>query len=168
MYRALQAADLKGETVGLLDSDVEEPKSKLRRYIVSGVVFAILVVLGFWYLLRFYPEKHAAEKFFDALVAGDTQHAYDLWHGKAAGSSPSYTYKDFLDDWGPNGYYGPVKSYQIESATNPRNGGSGVIVVVDVSPLQPFPTGSDSVQNRSTKVVRIWVERKDKALSFPP
>jgi hypothetical protein len=151
--------------VGLLDSDVEEPKSKLRRYVISGAVFFVLVVLGFWYLLRFYPEKRAVERFFDALVAGDTARAYQIWHPQ---TPSSYTMKDFLDDWGPSGYYGPVKSYQIETATNPRNGGSGVIVVVDVSPFQPFPQETDAEKNRRTKVLRLWVERSDKSLSFPP
>ncbi len=154
--------------MGLLDSDVEEPQSKLRRYVISGIAFVLLLTFGFWYLFRFYPEKHVVETFFNALVAGDTPRAYRLWHGNAAASSSSYTYKDFLDDWGPNGYYGPVKSYEIESASNPRKGGSGVIIVVDVSPFQPFPADNDAEKNRRTRVVRLWVEHSDHSLSFPP
>ncbi len=151
--------------MGLLDSTAEEPNSKLLRYVVSGVAFVLLVTFAFWYLFRFYPERRAVEHFLDALVAGDTTRAYQLWHPQ---NPASYTMKDFLEDWGPNGYYGPVKSYQIESAGNPRAGGSGVIVVVNVSPVQPFPADSDVVNNRRTKVVRLWVERSDKSLSFPP
>jgi hypothetical protein len=149
--------------VGLLDSDHEEPKSKLRRYVITGVVFALLVTWGVWYLVRFYPEKHAADRFFDALVAGDMPRAYQLWKPSA-----SYTFRDFLDDWGSAGYYGPVKSYQIESVQAPPQGGSGVIVVVEISPFQPFPADSDTVKNRRTKEVRLWVETRDKSLSFPP
>ena len=48
------------------------------------------------------------EHFFDALVAGDTATAYQIWKPGA-----SYEMKDFLADWGPEGYYGPVKSYKI-------------------------------------------------------
>lgn len=156
---------MKGEKiVGLLDSDSEEPKSKARRYVITGLAFVILVAAGLWYLVRFYPEKKAAEHFFDALVAGDTQLAYQIWHPE----SGSYSYQDFLEDWGPSGYYGPIKSYRIESAQAPRREGSGVIVVVEVSPFQPFPAGNDVTQNRRTKEVRIWVETRDKSLSFPP
>ncbi len=149
--------------MGLLDSTSEEPRSKLRRYAISGLALALLVAASLWYVFRFYPEKKAVERFLDALVAGDTQRAYQLWKPQA-----SYSYKDFLDDWGPTGYYGPVKSYQIETAENPRGGGSGVIVVVVVSPDQPFPAESDAAKNRRTKEVRIWVERSDKSLGFPP
>ncbi len=149
--------------MGLLDSTSEEPRSKLRRYAISGLALALLVALSLWYVFRFYPEKKAVERFLDALVAGDTQRAYQIWKPSA-----SYSYKDFLDDWGPTGYYGPVKSSHIETAENPRGGGSGVIVVVVVSPDQPFPAESDVAKNRRTKEVRIWVERSDKSLGFPP
>ena len=148
--------------MGLLDSDSEEPRSKLRRYVISGLALVLLVSFSVWYLLRFYGEKKTAEQFLDALVAGDTQRAYQIWKPQG-----SYSYKDFLDDWGPTGYYGPVKSYHIEAALKPRDA-SGVIVVVELSPYQPFPTDNDPVKNRRTKEVRIWVEHKDKSLSFPP
>jgi len=120
--------------VGLLDSDSEEPKSKARRYVITGLAFVLLVTAGVWYLVRFYPEKKAAEHFFNALVVGDTQLAYQIWKPQGG----SYSYSDFLDDWGPSGYYGPIKSYRIESAQAPPRGGSGVIVVAEVSPFEPF------------------------------
>ncbi len=149
--------------MGLLDSGNEEPKSKVRRYIITGVAFALLLTWGVWHLMRFYPEKHAAERFFDAVVADDMQRAYQLWK-----PSGSYKFQDFLDDWGPTGYYGPVKSYHIESVQAPPRGGSGVIVVVEISPFPSFPADTDAAKNRRTKEVRIWVETQDKSLSFPP
>jgi hypothetical protein len=149
--------------MGLLDATGEEPRSKLRRLAISGLALALLVSLTIGYMFRFYPEKRAVERFLDALVAGDTARAYELWR-----PSGSYTFQDFLEDWGPTGYYGPVKSYQIETAQNPRGGGSGVIIVVELSPYQPFPAGNDTEKNRRTKEVRIWVERRDKSLGFPP
>src|SRR5207245_4395624 len=85
----------------------------------TGLAFVRLVTARVWYLVRFYPEKKAAEHFFNALVVGDTQLAYQIW--KPQGSS--YSYSDFLDDWGPSGYYGPIKSYRIESAQAPPRGG---------------------------------------------
>ena len=163
--------------MGLLDSDSEEPKSKLRRYVVTWLALGLFLALGLWYLFRFYPEKRTAERFLDALVTGDTAKAYGIWKlgSSYKGQSPaeiskvaqSYAYQDFLDDWGPSGYYGPVKSYRIETAQKPK-GGTGVIVVVELSPYQPFPSDADVARNRRTKEVRIWVESKDKSLSFPP
>lgn len=145
-------------TVSLLDARGEEPRSKLLRYVVSGLVFAMLLALGVWYVFRFYTEKKTVESFFQALAAGDTQQAYRTWKPGA-----SYTYQDFLEDWGPTGYYGPVRSYRIRTAQKPKNA-TGVIVVVSVSPQEKFPGQSDP----RTQQVRIWVERRDQSLSFPP
>ena len=148
--------------MGLLDSDSEEPRSKLRRYVVTGLALALLLSAGVWYLFRFHSEKLTVERFLDALAAGETQRAHQIWKPQSG-----YSYQDFLEDWGPSGYYGPVKSYRIETAQKP-GGASGVIVVVEISPYQPFPPDKDSAKHRRTREVRIWVERRDKSLSFPP
>ncbi len=140
----------------------EEPNSKRLRYAVSGVALVILVVFGTWYFfLRFISEKHTVEHFMDAVVAQDFQRAFQIWK-----SHGSYTYQDFLADWGLDGYYGPIKSYRIESASLPPNGGSGVVVVVEVSPFAPFPENNDPRSGRN-KEIRLWVERSDQSLSFP-
>ena len=81
-------------------------------FTVAALVFTLAVVL--WFTFRYYPEKKAASQFFDALVAGDTNKAYDLWK-----PSSSYKLSDFLADWGTDGYYGPVKSYKIMDASAP-------------------------------------------------
>jgi hypothetical protein len=148
--------------VSLLDSGSEEPRSKLLRYTISGIVLMLLIASAIWYLLRFQNEKHTVERFLNALIAGDTQQAYRLWKPSA-----SYSYSDFQQDWGPDGYYGPVKSYRIDTAVQPR-AGSGVVVAVRVSPFQPFPADADAEKSRRTKEVKIWVERGDQSLSFPP
>lgn len=149
--------------MGLLDSGAEEPKSKLRRYIITGVALVALIALGLWYVLRFTAEKRTVTRFMDAVVAGNMQLAYQIWHPHS-----SYSYQDFLSDWGPNGYYGPIKSYRIEAAQPPRHGGSGVIVTVEISPFQPFPSPDDAEKSGRTREVRVWVERSDQSLSFPP
>jgi hypothetical protein len=148
--------------LGLLDSTAEEPHSKLLRYAITTVVFIAFVALGIWWLLRFHTEKQTVKHFLDALFADRAEEAYRIWKPQS-----TYGYRDFLDDWGPNGYYGPVKSYRLETAEHPK-GGTGVIVVVEVSPYQPFPNDSDALKQSKTKEVRIWVERRDQSLSFPP
>lgn len=148
--------------MGLLDGDAEEPSSKLRRYIVSGMAFALLVWLGAWWGLRFHAEKQTVESFLNALVAGDTQRAYQIWRPQ-----PSYSYRDFLADWGPQGINGPVKNYRIETVQQPERG-SGVIVVVELSPFEKFPDNSDTQKVNSLKEVRLWVERRDQSISYAP
>jgi hypothetical protein len=145
----------------LLDAPAEIPhKSRVMAFTVAAV--AILAAAGLWYTFRYYPEKRVAEHFFDALVAGDMAHAYQLWQ-----PGPSYKMPDFLADWGPNGYYGPVKSYYIVRESSPR-GASGVVVEVAVSPFAPMPDAQDGEKSRRTKFVSVWVEAKGKSFSFPP
>jgi hypothetical protein len=150
--------------VGILDAS-EEPKSQLLRYAVTAVAFVILVSFGAWYgwyLFFFMPERHTVEHFMNAVVGGDLQKGYQIW--KPHGSS--YSFDDFTSDWGVKGYYSPVKSYRIENANQPKDG-SGVIVVVETSPFQPFPAPNDPQSGRNREVA-IWVERSDQSLSFPP
>ncbi|HEX9760865.1 MAG TPA: hypothetical protein VGA40_08085, partial [Candidatus Acidoferrales bacterium] len=65
--------------MGLLDGDVENPQSKLMRYMMSGMVFALLLSAGVWYVFRYHTEKKTIESFFEAVVAGDMQRAYEIW-----------------------------------------------------------------------------------------
>ena len=145
----------------LLDPPAAKPeKSRAMAFTIAALAFVVLVVLFFTF--RYYPEKRAAQRFFDALVASNTDQAYQLWK-----PSPSYTMKDFLADWGPQGYYGPVKSYDVLRANSPL-GANAVAVRVAISPFSPMPDASDVEKSRKTKVVSIWVLISDKSLSFPP
>ena len=145
----------------LLDPPPVQPqKSRAMAFTVAAVTLAAIVTL--WFVFRYYPEKRATERFFNALVAGNTDRAYQLWK-----PGPSYSMKDFLADWGPEGYYGPVKSYEILK-TSSAHGSNAVDVRVAVSPFSPLPDASDPEKSRKTKVVSVWVIMSDKSLSFPP
>jgi hypothetical protein len=147
--------------ISLLEPEVEKPrKSRVMAFTIAALAFTLAVVL--WFTFRYYPEKKAAAHFFDALVAGDTNKAYELW-------KPSETYRlsDFTADWGPSGYYGPVNSYKIMGAKAPRKSGS-IEVDVAISPFSPMPEASDGEKSRKTKVVPLWILPSDKSISFPP
>jgi len=145
----------------LLDPPPVKPeKSRAMAFTVAAVTVAVIVVL--WFGFRYYPEKRAAERFFSALAAGNTDLAYQLWK-----PTPSYSMKDFLADWGPEGYYGPVKSYEILKTCAPHASNT-VDVNVAVSPFSPMPQPGDEEKSRKTKVVSVWVVTSDKSLSFPP
>jgi hypothetical protein len=168
LYYALQTAAIgclisfQGEGVVLFDSAAEHPPDRIRRYIITTLVFVGLMFGASWYLMRFHTEKRTARHFMDTVVAGKMEEAYKLWK-----PSPSYSYKDFLDDWGPQGYYGPVKSYRIEDTQHVKNG-SGLVVVLDVSPYSPYPERDDAIKQAKTQEARLWVEFSDQSLSFPP
>ena len=145
----------------LLDPPPITPhKSRAVPFTIAAVAVALVLVLYFTF--RYYPEKKAAEHFFNALIADNTELAYKLWK-----PGPSYSMKDFLADWGPQGYYGPVKSYEILHTSSPR-GANAVDVSVEISPFSTMPDASDADKSRKTKVVSVWVIMSDKSLSFPP
>ncbi len=145
----------------LLDPPPVTPhKSRAIPFTIAVVVVAVVMTL--YFVLRYYPEKKAAEHFFNALVADNTDLAYQLWK-----PGPSYTKKDFLADWGPEGYYGPVKSYEILKESSPH-GANAVDVQVAISPFSPMPNASEPEKSLKTKIVSVWVITSDKSLSFPP
>jgi len=149
------------DRISLLEPAVEKPhKSRVMMFTIAALALTLAVVL--WFTFRYYPEKKAAARFFDALVAGDTNKAYELW-------KPSETYRlsDFTADWGPGGYYGPVKSYKIMGAKAPKKSDS-IEVNVAISPFSPMPDASDGEKSRKTKVVPLWILPSDKSISFPP
>src|SRR3981189_2393028 len=122
--------------MSLTDPPADKPdKSRAMAFTIAAL--ALVAIVALWYTFRYYPEKRAAERFFVALVAGDTAMAYQLWK-----PGSSYSMKDFLADWGPQGYYGPVKSYKVIHAKSP-GGSHAVAVSVDASPFSPMPDISD-------------------------
>src|SRR5262245_1860895 len=89
-----------------------EPSNKYKAMTYTGVGIALALAVVLYFAFRYYPEKRAAEHFLNALAADNTKQAYELWK-----PHESYKYADFVADWGPDGYYGPVKSYTIVKAT---------------------------------------------------
>ena len=148
--------------MSLLEPAVEtSSKSRPLKFVAGALVVLAAVVL--YFAFRYYPEQRAVQHFFNALVAGDTDTAYRLW--KAA---PSYRLPDFLTDWGPHGYYGPVKSYKIVKISAARDSANSVVVEVAVSPFAPMPEATDAEKSRRTRVVTVWMNTEDKSFSFPP
>jgi hypothetical protein len=146
----------------LLEPPVEtSSKTRPLKFVAGALVILAAVVL--YFAFRFYPEQRAVQRFFDALAAGDTNTAYQLWKAK-----PSYRIQDFLTDWGPYGYYGPVKSYKIMKISRPEGSINSVVVEIAVSPFSPMPDPADAEKSRRTRVVTVWMNTDDKSFSFPP
>src|SRR5258708_35993186 len=101
--------------MSLLDPPAGKPdKSRAMAFTVAALALVAIVIL--WFTFRYYPEKKAAERFFDAVVAGESAGAYQRWK-----PSSIYTMKELLADWVPQGYYGPVKNYDILHANAPKD-----------------------------------------------
>lgn len=142
---------------------VEEPKhSKKRRRIIIAMSVVVLGAGVLWWVLRYHTERVTILHFMNAIIAGNMEQAYQIWK-----PSQSYSFKDFQDDWGPNGYYGPIKSFRVAKTERLRES-SGVEIRIRLSPYQPFPEDNDMVKQNKTKEVTLWVEFANQSISFPP
>lgn len=136
-----------------------DPRKARRRNVrIAIVVTAVVVIAIFVYLNRNWPQEHLVSQFFTALENKDYEKAYGLWvadknwkqHPQA---HANYSFGDFYGDWGPGGEWGLIRTFHVEGSANPKDG-SGVVVVVMV--------------NQRAEKARIWVENKDKSLTFSP
>ena len=135
-------------------------RARRRRMWIGGILLAILIIIFVGWELRFLPEEHAADRFFSALEHKDYDHAYALWMADADWKQhpekyARYPFTQFYQDWGPPSEYGVISSHSVVGAANPEMGsGSGVVVTVQI--------------NHRPVTAKVWVEKKDKSLGFPP
>ena len=143
----------------IFEAPVYDPRRERRKkLIIAAVALLVIVVAALAYLYRNWPEERVVGRFFDALVARDFEKAYAIWLADPAWKQhpqkyPQYSFPDFYGDWGPGGEWGIIRSYRIDGSANPKHG-SGVVVVVTI--------------NDRSQQARIWVEKKDKTLTFSP
>jgi hypothetical protein len=143
----------------LFEAPPYDPRRDRRRNrIIIAVIVAVIVLGAAAYVFRNMPYERVVERFFSALEQKNYEQAYGIWlHDpdwkQHETQHKQYTYHDFYVDWGPGGEWGIIKSYKVVGAAAPK-GGSGVVVVVRV--------------NDRAEEARIWVERKDKTLTFSP
>jgi hypothetical protein len=133
-------------------------RDKRRNTIIVVAVVAVLAVAALGYLFRNFPYERVVDRFFTALEQKDFERAYGIWMSdpnwkQDPGKHANYSFHDFYVDWGPGGEWGIIREHKIVGSAAPK-GGSGVVVVVKV--------------NQRAEDARIWVERKDKTLTFSP
>lgn len=144
----------------LFEAPPYDARREHRRKVMIGVAaFVVLVAAFLAWDFRYWPEEHVVDKFFAALQAQQYETAYGIWHADPDWKQhpdrfKAYPYSAFYRDWGPGGDWGLVKSYSIDGAAVPPAPASGVVVVVTV--------------NHRVEQARVWVQKKDKSLSFSP
>lgn len=145
----------------LLDAkEYDAAKGRRRRIQIISVIVAVLVIAGFAWAYRYWPEEHVADKFFSALQQRNYEKAYAIWMNDPQWKEhptkyKDYPFNDFYRDWGPGGEWGLINSFKIyASGTPPGGSSSGVIVEV--------------VVNGRAEHARVWVEKSNKTMSFSP
>lgn len=150
--------------MGLMDATEYDPRPAQRRkmLIISALVIAVLALL-LWFRFRYWPEKHAVDRFLSTLESKQYEQAYALYTSDSGweqheGRHKDYTFGQFRLDWGPSGDYGAISRHHVECAVEPPkkdySSSSGVIVVVTINGTQ---------EPRS-----LWVEKKSRTIGFSP
>ena len=141
----------------LLDPKEYDPSQDTKRRNLILIIVTVVIVVGAlgWHF-RFWPEERVADKFFTALEQKDYEKAYGIWFNDPTWKQhptqhKDYDYHSFYLDWGPGGQWGLVNNHKIYTTVG---GGTGVTVLVTV--------------NGRVDRANVWVEKKDKTMSFPP
>jgi hypothetical protein len=134
-------------------------KARRRRNTIIVVSLAVIVIGGLLFWFRNLPYERQVDKFFSALQSKNYEQAYGVWMNDAEWKQhpqkyARYNFNTFYTDWGPSGDWGVIESHHVDDAVAPKKGGSGVVIVTTVN----------GRKERSC----LWVEKKDKTLSFPP
>ncbi len=145
--------------MSLLDAPEYDPApARRKKLLAAGTVLLVAALALAGYRFRNWPEERVVDRFFAALQTKDYETAYGIWLADADWKQhrdryTNYLYGDFYRDWGPGGEWGLIRSYRIDGSDNPPHA-SGVVVEV--------------VVNERVQKARVWVEKKDKSLTFPP
>src|SRR3974390_1488301 len=144
----------------LLDAqEYDQEKARKRRQRIVSIVVLLLIVAGFVWWNRNWPEERIVKHFFAALQIQDYKTAYGIWihdpeWDQHTDQHPKYTFIEFTRDWGPGGEWGLIKTQKVYGSSTCPGGGSGIVV--------------DVVVNDRAEHAQVWVEKSDKTLSFPP
>jgi hypothetical protein len=118
----------------LLDAKPPQPPGKIRRYLPLPVLLLLILVLGsitafLTYQFWNWRQERAVSRFRTALEQGNYQKAYELWKPVS-----SYTYDDFLHDWGTQGDYGKIRKFEILDS---ESRGKSVVITVRINDVNP-------------------------------
>lgn len=143
----------------LFEAPAYDPRRERRRrlLLIAGLVL-LLVAAAMAYRFRNWPEERIVGHFFQALQQKQYETAYGIWFRDPGWKQhperhAQYPFSEFYIDWGPGGEWGLIRTYRIVGSEHPR-GGSGVVVLVEV--------------NGRTELARVWVETKDRTMTFSP
>jgi hypothetical protein len=133
----------------LLDAKPAKPITGIRKHVpLSILILSALLMAIFVGLLAFrfwnFREERAVSQFLTTIEQGNYQEAYRLWQPTA-----SYTFDDFIRDWGEKGDYGKIRQFEILGS---ESRSSIAIVTVQINGVNP--------------PLRLIVDRKTHGLAY--
>jgi hypothetical protein len=128
---------------------VPKPPMPLKQKLTVATAIIVVISLGSFLVSKFinYREESRVTRFLQAIAQGQYEQAYSSWDG-----DDRYRLKDFLDDFGREGYY--TKGMHEARVVNSKGSGGAVIVCVELDTFQ--------------KRLPILVNKESLKLSYSP
>src|SRR5260370_11337985 len=112
--------------MGLMDAKEYDPRPAQRRLrlILAAAAIVVIPLLVWFFFFRFWPEKHAINKFFAAIERQDFDSAYGIYNAdpdwkQHAQKYNQYPLSQFKLDWGPSGDYGQTTKHPVDGVVQP-------------------------------------------------
>jgi hypothetical protein len=102
---------------------------KERIKVPAAIALALIFISGVLYKFANYREEGRVQQFMQTIESGQFDAAYQQWDADG-----KYTMKDFLQDWGKEGYY--TKGMQQVRIVDSNSKGSAVVVYVGIDSLK--------------------------------
>jgi hypothetical protein len=111
-----------------------KPLSGIRKHVPLPILVLIVLLIAivggllgfhFWNI----RQERAVTRFLVTLEQGNYQEAYRLWQPAA-----SYTFDNFMHDWGEQGDYGKIREFEILES---KSQGDIAIVTVRINKVNP-------------------------------
>src|SRR5437773_2186343 len=131
------------------DHVVPKPSMPLKQKIQIAVAVFVVISLGGFLVWKFinYREESRVTRFFESVTQGKFDQAYASWD-----ADDHYKMKDFLDDFGRDGFY--TKNMHSARVVNSRGQGGAVVVCVELDNFH--------------KQLPIRVDKESLKLSYSP
>ena len=124
---------------------------KQRIMIPTAIAIAVIVLLVGAYKFFNYREEGSVSAFITDLRQGNYEKAYANWDL----TDSHYSMKDFLEDWGKDGYYG--KTMGTAKVLDSRGQGEAVVVYVE---LAGFKSPIAFLVDKGTLKLSFYVNNK--------
>jgi len=128
----------------------DERRAKFIKWLVISVLSTAVVGGALFFIFHNFREERQVKQFYSLLGAKDYKAAYALFGCTDAAPCRYYEYKMFLEDWGPSTGHDDLSNVRIARS---RSCGSGVLLTVEYG---------------ANKKEKLWVERRDRSIAFPP
>ncbi len=124
-----------------------KPATGIQKYLPLPILILLVALIGSFlgYYFWNYREERAVSRFLTTLEREDYREAYRLWQ-----PSPSYSFEDFLRDWGERGDFGKIRKFEILHSKS--KGPNTVIVTVRINNVDP--------------PLDLLVDRRNKGLAY--